>query len=106
PYVAPLADPATRTVQVRIVVPNESRALRPGTFARAEIEEATEKPPQPVLAVPDDAVQTVEGETVVFVPVEGEENAFAKKAVKVGEAVGDLVPVLSGLKEGDKVVTE
>jgi cobalt-zinc-cadmium efflux system membrane fusion protein len=104
-YVAPIVDPATRSVQVRIVVPNDKGSLRPGTFARAEIDEATEKPAQPVLAVPDDAVQTVEGQTVVFVPVEGEEGAFARREVRVGEAVGDQVPVLSGLKEGDSVVT-
>jgi RND family efflux transporter MFP subunit len=105
-YVSALVDPATRSVQVRIVLPNEHGSVRPGTFARAEIEEATDKPPEPVVAIPDDAVQTIEGEPVVFVPVEGEEGTFAKRPVKVGPAVGDLVPVLSGLKEGEKVVTE
>jgi len=104
-YVAPVVDPASRSVAVRIVVPNENGALRPGTFATADIEEASDKPPEPVLGVPDDAVQTIEGETVVFVPVEGEEDTFAKRPVKVGQAVGELVPVLSGLKEGEKVVT-
>jgi membrane fusion protein, heavy metal efflux system len=104
-YVAPLVDPATRSVQVRIVVPNQQGALRPGTFARAEIDEAPDKPAEPVLSIPDEAVQTVEGETVVFVPVEGGEETFARRAVKVGEPVGGLVPVLSGLHEGDKVVT-
>jgi cobalt-zinc-cadmium efflux system membrane fusion protein len=92
-------------VQVRIVVPNQQGALRPGTFARAEIDEAPDKPAEPVLSIPDEAVQTVEGETVVFVPVEGGEETFARRAVKVGEPVGGLVPVLSGLHEGDKVVT-
>ena len=85
---------------------NENGALRPGMFVSADIEEATDKPPEPVLAVPDDAVQSIEGEPAVFVPVEGEEDAFEKKNVKVGEAVGGLVPVESGLKEGDKVVVE
>jgi len=105
-YVAPLVDPATRSVPVRVVVANENGALRPGMFVSADIEEATDKPPEPVLAVPDDAVQSIEGEPAVFVPVEGEEDAFEKKNVKVGEAVGGLVPVESGLKEGDKVVVE
>jgi cobalt-zinc-cadmium efflux system membrane fusion protein len=104
-YVAPLVDVSTRSVQVRIVVANENGALRPGTFARAEIDESADKPPDPVLAVPDDAVQTVEGETVVFVPVEGEEGTFARREVKVGQVVGVHVPVLSGLKEGEPLVT-
>jgi cobalt-zinc-cadmium efflux system membrane fusion protein len=105
-YVSPVVDPATRSVPVRVVVANDNGSLRPGLFVSADIEQATDEPPEPVLAVPDDAVQTVEGEPAVFVPVEGEEGSFEKKAVKVGEAVGGLVPVESGLKEGDKVVVE
>jgi cobalt-zinc-cadmium efflux system membrane fusion protein len=58
-----------------------------------------------VLAVPDHAIQTVEGGPAVFVPVEGEENTFAKRAVKVGKVVGGYVPVFSGLKEGELIVT-
>jgi cobalt-zinc-cadmium efflux system membrane fusion protein len=104
-YVAPVVDPATRSVQVRIVVPNENGALRPGTFARAEIDETTDKSGGPVLAIPDEAVQTVEGETIVFVPVEGEEGTFARREVKVGEAVGNQVSVLSGVKDGEPIVT-
>jgi cobalt-zinc-cadmium efflux system membrane fusion protein len=105
-YVAAVVDPATRSVPVRVVVQNEGGALRPGTFVTADIEEAADKPPEPVLAVPDDAVQSIEGEASVFVPVEGEQDAFEKKAVKVGDPVGGFVAVESGLKEGDKVVTE
>ena len=40
----------------------------------------------------------------VFVPVAGEENTFATRAVKVGRPVGGMVPVESGLKEGEQVV--
>ena len=46
----------------------------------------------------------VDGGPAVFVPVEAEENTFAKRAVTVGNRVGGWVPVLSGLKEGDPVV--
>ena len=54
--------------------------------------------------MPDEAVQTVEGGPAVFVPVEGEANTFAKRAVTVGPAVGGMVPITSGLKEGEQVV--
>jgi len=57
-----------------------------------------------VLAVPDEAVQSVEGGPAVFVPVEGEPNTFAKRAVKVEPPVGGIVPITSGLKEGESVV--
>jgi len=102
-YIAPALDPATRSAQVRIEVRGHKLVLRPGMFARVEIE----MPPadgEPILAVPEEAVQTVEGEPAVFMPVPDEENTFAKRAVTVGRAVGGWVPILSGLDEGDSVV--
>jgi cobalt-zinc-cadmium efflux system membrane fusion protein len=104
-YISPSLDPTTRTARVRIELPNPDAKLRPGTFARAEIRTT----PAPgttteTLAILAEAVQTVEGGPAVFVPVEGEENTFAKRTVSVGEPVDGWVPVLSGLKEGEPVV--
>jgi cobalt-zinc-cadmium efflux system membrane fusion protein len=104
-FISPAVDPSTRSAQVRIEVQDGHVALRPGMFARVEIEAgAAGATPEPVLAVPDEAVQTVEGGPAVFVPVPGEENTFAKRAITVGRAVGGMVPVLSGLKEGEAYV--
>jgi cobalt-zinc-cadmium efflux system membrane fusion protein len=103
-FVAQTVDPATRTVKVRIEVQNGHGELRPGMFAKAEIASGGEDKGESVLAVPDEAVQTVEGGPAVFVPVEGEENTFAKRSITVGKPVGGWVPVLSGLKEGARVV--
>jgi cobalt-zinc-cadmium efflux system membrane fusion protein len=104
-YIGPSLDASTRTAQVRIEVPNASGALRPGMFARADIAAtSTAGDGAAVLAVPEESVQTVEGKTSVFVPIEGEDNTFATRAVKVGRPVGGMVPVESGLKEGDQVV--
>jgi cobalt-zinc-cadmium efflux system membrane fusion protein len=102
-HVAPSIDPATRTARVRIVVPNDGGVLRPGMFARAAIA-AGGRRSGPALAVPDEAVQTVEGKPAVFVPVAGEEHTFAKREVEVGEVVGGMVPILAGLKEGEAYV--
>jgi cobalt-zinc-cadmium efflux system membrane fusion protein len=105
-YIAPALDAASRTAQARVEVNNEHGLLRPGMFARCRIAEpAAATTAEPVLAVPDEAVQRVEDETVVFVPVEGKEGEFAKREVKVGEAVGGWVPVREGLREGESVVT-
>lgn len=108
-FISPIVDPTTRTAQVRIDIPGGSGAgthLRPGMFARAEITAAASdgKDPAPVVAIPEEAVQSVEGGPAVFVPVEGEPNTYAKKAVIVGAAIGGFVPVLSGLKEGEAYV--
>ncbi|RIK63135.1 MAG: efflux RND transporter periplasmic adaptor subunit [Planctomycetota bacterium] len=105
-YIAPQIDPRTRTAAVRIVVKCEHGALRPGAFVQVEISKTdrnAEEPP-PVVAVPEDAIQTVEGRSVVFVPVPKEENTFVERAVTVGKPVGGMVPVLSGLVEGEQFV--
>lgn len=105
-YIAPALDPASRSVQVRLEVANERGLLRPGMLARCRVEEPTPAGAEPILAVPDEAVQRVEDETIVFVPVAGKEGAFAKREIKAsGEPVGGWVPIRDGLKEGEAVVT-
>lgn len=106
-HVAPALNENTRTARVRIEVSNNDAALKPGMFAKAELSAARQagETTDAVLAVPDEAIQTVEGSPAVFVPVEGEANTFAKRAVTVGQPVGGMVPILSGLKEGEIIVT-
>ena len=105
-FVAPLVDATTRTAQVRIEVPAAALTLKPGMFAQVEIVATDPANPEaaPMVAVPDEAVQTVEGGPAVFVPVKGEPNTFAKRAVTVGPSVGGLVPILGGLVEGEEFV--
>ena len=108
-FIAPLVDPTTRTAQVRIEVPaslENGLMLRPGMFAQAEIVASMPggTDPAPMVAVPDEAIQTVEGGPAVFVPVANEPNTFAKRAVTVGKPIGGLVPVYAGLVEGERFV--
>jgi len=106
-FVSPLVDPATRTAQVRIEVPASALPLKPGMFAQVEIAAADPNgtPQNAVVAIPEQAVQTLEGESVVFVPVVDEQNTFAKRAVTVGKPAGGFVPVYEGLNAGEQVVT-
>ena len=101
-FISPALDPSTRSVRIRIDVTDRHPELRPGVFAQAEITSAGNH--VLAVAVPEGAVQTIEGETVVFVPVADAGGAFEKRAVRVGPAVGDLLPVLSGLGEGESYV--
>lgn len=105
-YIAPMIDAATRTAQVRIELPAGTLGLRPGMFAQAEIQcaPADGTGPEPVLAVPEDAIQIVEGGPAVFVAVDGEPGTFAARPVTVGPAIGGFVPILSGLEPGEPVV--
>ncbi|MGI0148286.1 MAG: efflux RND transporter periplasmic adaptor subunit, partial [Thermoplasmata archaeon] len=104
-FLASVVDAATRTVRVRANVQNPAEKLRPGMFVRAQIE--VPKPKEethPVLAVPQSALQTLEGRTNVF--VESEPGVFVRRVVETGHTFEGFTEVLSGVKTGDVVVTE
>lgn len=106
-FISPIVDPTTRTAQARIDVHQTvGKGLRPGMFARVEITAAPPRgaEPTPVVAVPQEAVQTVEAEPSIFVPVPGEPSTFARRAVTVRPPVGGFVPILAGLAEGELFV--
>lgn len=97
---------ATRTAQIRVEVGNAQGLLRPGMFARAEIigADANADKSTAVLAVPESAIQMIEGKPVVFVPFTEKPDTFLKRPITVGEAVGGMLPVMYGLREGETVV--
>ena len=100
-YVADVLEPEHRTVQARVEVENPARALKPGMFATAEIEMETG---EPVVVVPREALQDVEGQHVVWVPGD-EAGEFRARPVEVGGALRDgRLTVLSGLAPGESVV--
>jgi cobalt-zinc-cadmium efflux system membrane fusion protein len=105
-YVPPRLDTATRTARVRIEVRNEHGELRAGTFTQVEIAAGKPDPDaRPVVAVPDEAVLTIDNAPCVFVPVAGKENTFVRKAVALGAAAGGFVAVEAGLKAGQPFVS-
>ena len=100
-FLQPTVDPKTRTVQVRVELPNEEGLLRPGMFGNVVIEHAMGKG----LLVPTSAViRTGERDVAYkvmaagkFVPVEVKMSPFRFE--------GSRFQVLEGLKAGDRVVT-
>jgi cobalt-zinc-cadmium efflux system membrane fusion protein len=96
-YLADVVDETTRTLKARVEVPNPGRKLKPEMFASVELVTAADAPP--VLAVPEEAVQEMEGKKLVFVAVG--EGAFERRQVELGRTSGGLVEVVSGLKDGE-----
>ena len=94
----PVLDRETRSARVRIVLPNPAGQLKPGMFADARLE----IPSAAALTVPKSAVIDTGSRRVVY--VETSPNTFSARDVKLGEASGDRVAVLDGLKEGERVV--
>jgi len=92
-------DPATRAMQVRIVLNNPGNRLRPEMLATAEIPVGERKP---VMIVPSDAVQQIDGQDVVFVRTAA--DRFTVRPIRTGETVGGKTPVVDGLKAGEQIV--
>lgn len=97
-YVYPEVSPATRTVRVRIVVPNDGLALRPGQSARVTLHGE----PHSALLVPSEALIR-SGERTAVILAEGQ-GRFRPVAVVAGPERGDRTEIRSGLKAGDPVV--
>jgi cobalt-zinc-cadmium efflux system membrane fusion protein len=96
-------DPVARTLTARIRITNRRGLLRIGLFGGARVESGDERPKERVLVVPRSAITEVAGKPVVFVRT-GEET-FELHEIVTGESAVGKVQVLSGLKEGESVVT-
>ena len=92
-------DPATRVMQVRIVLNNPGNRLRPEMLATAVIPVGERKP---VLLVPSDAVQQIDGQDVVFVRAAA--DRFEVRPIRSGETLDGKTPVVNGLKAGEQIV--
>ncbi len=93
-------DEDTRTLGVRIEIPNPEHRLHPGLFVEAHIEGLVTAA---VLAVPDQALlRSPDGDWLVF--VEREPNVFEPREVEVLRAAADEVTVIGGLAPQTRVV--
>ena len=100
-FISPVLNPQTRTVQVRVELPNRDGKLRPAMFASVQL--ATEKSPVAVLSVPVSAVIDSGARQIVL--VQATVGRFAPRTVKLGQRTNDYVEVLEGLSNGERVVT-
>jgi RND family efflux transporter MFP subunit len=102
-YIDPRVDPQTRTAKVRVEVPNPGGRLRLGMYV-SMVFSGADGPRQ--VVVPRAAVQSMGDQSVVFLPVAGEEGKFLRRKVRLGAASGNSYVVLEGLRAGDIVVTD
>jgi membrane fusion protein (multidrug efflux system) len=93
-------DPVTRAVPVRAIIPNEDRALRPGMLLTVEV--VTEE--RMGLSVPERTV--VQNAAKAFVYVVDAERKAVKTEVQLGMRKAGFVEIVTGLNEGDEVVTD
>ncbi len=96
-----IIDQETGTVRARAVVPNPEGTIFPGQFVRVVVKGFVQKN---AIAIPDQAVmQSPAGQ---FVYIVGADNKVGMAPITLGELNGTMRLVESGLKAGDRVITE
>jgi Cu(I)/Ag(I) efflux system membrane fusion protein len=99
-YVYPTVSAESRTGRIRVELQNPGGDLRPGMYATLDLQVP---PTAPTLVVPRSAVIETGERTLVFVV--GPDGALFPREVTAGRASLQLVEILSGLAEGDHVVS-
>ena len=101
-YSSRTIDPMTRTFNLEIDLPNDND-LHPNMVAEVKIIDYT-KPN--AIVVPINAIQQIDGKEIVFIAVKRGDKLIAKKTtVAVGKQYNGISEILSGLKEGDNVIS-
>ena len=100
-YISPDVRPETRTAQVRVETPNNG-ALRFGMLVNVELADSGTSA---VLTVPDAAVQSLGGRSVVYLARADRPGEYIEREVTTGARGNGAVEIVSGLQPGDRVVT-
>jgi membrane fusion protein, heavy metal efflux system len=101
-YIGSALDPATRTVQARIVTSNPGEKLKKDMYVTAIVQAGEIVG---ALSIPDAGVLR-DSENMPFVYVQNDSNKFARRQVTVGESQDGRTQITSGLKPGDHVVAD
>src|SRR5215470_4241184 len=105
--ISPSADPKSRVYSVEVTIPNPKNQLKAGMIASLNI--SGEKLPRALLAVPLSAVirdpQKSDDFAVLLTEGAGDPATVRARSVELGDAYGNMVQVLGGVKAGDRVVT-
>jgi membrane fusion protein, copper/silver efflux system len=104
-FIHPILEEATRTISVRAEIANPGGRLKPGMIVRGEINASLGG--NGGLVIPKSSVLWTGPRSVVFTQVGTREApAFEMKEVELGSSLGDQFLVLSGIEEGDELVSQ
>jgi Cu(I)/Ag(I) efflux system membrane fusion protein len=98
-FIDPQVDPKSRTVKVRVELDNPKGELKPEMFGEMVLKSQARKG----LSVPIDAVLDSGERKIVFVALG--DGRFEPREVQTGANLGEAVEILSGVKQGESVVT-
>ncbi len=100
-FVSPVVDPQTRTVTVRLAIPNAAKMLKPNMFGQIQIPTAHDTL---AILIPAESVVTIDNSDFVF--VQTSDSTFEKRSIVVGGTHNLTVEVKNGLKEHERIVAQ
>lgn len=104
-FINPILDPSTRTAKVRVETVNPGMVLKPEMYANALIDAPLTQYNNEVV-VPKSAILWTGKRSIVYVKQPDTDiPAFMLREVELGPSLGDAYVVLSGLNDGDEIVT-
>ena len=99
--ITPMIDASTRTFQVELTVANPQELIKPGMYARVSVNYGTRKN----IVVPDMAVVKQLGSGDRYIYVYQQDGTVKYQKVELGRRMGAQYEILSGIADGDVVVT-
>ena len=101
--VEPRLDRSTRTIPVQATLANADELLRPGMFARVELDLGS---PESQVVLPQTAIRHAPyGSSVFVIESKGDDTIVVQRFVRTGIRRGDLIAITEGLEEGEKVAS-
>jgi len=96
--ILPQAQVESRTLQVRVELPNRGYRLKPGMFANVQLTAAA----RPAVLAPTEAIIRTGKRSLVMLALPG--GGYQPAEVQTGQSAGDLTEILAGLSEGERIV--
>jgi Cu(I)/Ag(I) efflux system membrane fusion protein len=104
-FINPIVDPVTRTVKVRVETANPDGRLKPEMYADALVKSPLTQYGNQVV-IPKSAVLWTGKRSIAYVKLPHTETpAFRLRQIELGPSLGDSYVALSGVDEGDEIVT-
>jgi Cu(I)/Ag(I) efflux system membrane fusion protein len=102
-FLAPTIDAGSRTMRVRVELPNRGGRLRPGMYGTLDLALSAAAKAQPAVVVPAEAVVDTGDAQYLFVAKDG--GRYEPRRIETGARADDEVEILKGVAEGELVVT-
>lgn len=99
-YISDMIDEKLRTAKVRVIVDNTAGKLKPNMYIKGVIEGP--ETGQRAIVIPEEAVQNLNGEKIVFIRLE--EDEFIHRPVRLGDKIDSGRIILAGLEPGEEIV--